>query len=78
MKQTPLQKLLDEIEGYRPIAGTDPFPYIIAELQSLLPYERECIEGAYNAGFDAGTLLSDARAADYDSAQDYFTQTFKQ
>ena len=71
MKDTPLLKLLDEIEGYRPIAGTDPFPYIIAKLQSLLTYERECLEGAFTEGEAVGLNHST------DTAHDYFTQTFK-
>ena len=51
--------------------------YSLKPLQSLLPYEQECFIGAFNSGVDTGTLLSDTRAADYDSALDYFNQTYK-
>lgn len=51
--------------------------YSLKPLQSLLPVEREVIEDAYKDGFDAGTLLSDARAADYDSAQHYFNSKYE-
>lgn len=87
MKDTPIQKAIAELENKKYIGvavGSQRHKTNlminehIAILQSLLPYERDCIEGAYDAGFNAGALLSDARAADYDSAQDYFTNTFKQ
>jgi len=66
-------KLINELATRRGELET----YSLKPLQSLLPYEQECFVGAFNSGFDTGAILSDTRVADYESALDYFNQTYK-
>ena len=59
MKQTPIARAIEKTELY--IGDATPHTKewgllraIKSELQSLLPYERECIEGAFTAGVIEG------------------------
>lgn len=83
MKQTPITKSIEQIriqaEDYRKRGNYEQDFMLIHKsealfdsiklLQSLLPYERECIEGAYKEG-EAGFHYCS------ETAQDYFTSTY--
>ena len=88
MKQTPITKSIEQIriqaEDYRKRGNYEQDFMLIHKsealfdsiklLQSLLPYERECIEGAYADG----AILSDFTREPTEEAQDYFTNTYNQ
>lgn len=82
MKQTPLSKAIAEIEAEMKIWESQiPSPVRGALLrsrqilQSLLPYERECIEGAYDAGI---ATTSGMQTSDFKCGTKYYSQTFNQ
>ncbi len=77
MKKTPLQQAIEQIrtqaEDYQKRGNNDKSAALLDSinlLQSLLPYEMECIEGAYNSGYYKG--------ADREEFKDdnYFTSTY--
>ena len=77
MKQTPIQQAIEQIriqaEDYRKRGNGDKSEALLDTinlLQSLLPYERECIEGAWKEGEAVG--LNHCA----ETAQDYFTSTY--
>lgn len=72
MKDTPIQKALKQIHDNEMLNLSDVKMLLI----DLLPYERECIEGAH---VDGTTHNHDCEVAGKPkmSAHDYFTQTFK-
>lgn len=78
MKKTPLQQAIEQIrtqaEDYQKRGNNDKSAALLDSinlLQSLLPYERECIEGAYKEG-EAGFHYCS------ETPQDYFTNTYTQ
>ena len=75
MKQTPIQTAIEEIaEGeYLPAAE---LKWVTKILQSLLPYERECIEQAVKDNIPSLNILTEQNLSDI--AKDYFTSTYKQ
>ena len=44
--------------------------------ESLLPYEREVIENSHQNGFYCGTDVATSNKPEFNSAQQYFNQTF--
>ena len=73
MKQTPIQKLIEWLDkDPKGMLHAYDKQIITEYAQSLLPYERECIEGAYNSGYYKG--------ADREEFKDdnYFTSTYTQ
>ncbi len=84
MKQTPIQQAIEQIEAEMKIwESQSPSPVRGALLrsrqilQSLLPYERECIEGAYKEGAE-DVEIKNNKLHYFISAQDYFTSTYTQ
>jgi len=81
MKQTPLQKMLEftqiQIDALKSVEQDADNATVVLRflkrqreiLQFLLPYERECIEGAYKEG-EAGFHYCS------ETPQDYFTSTY--
>lgn len=78
MTQTPLTKAIEHVESIPRTA--DGYINIKIDkltniLKTLLPYEREVIEGAYSDGVNDeafGRLLGSVA----DNSTDYFTKTF--
>ena len=82
MKQTPIQQAIEQIriqaEDYRKRGNGDKSEALLDTinlLQSLLPYERECIEGAYDAGI---ATTSGMQTSDFKCGTKYYSQTFNQ
>ena len=87
MKQTPITKSIEQIriqaEDYRKRGNYEQDFMLIHKsealfdsiklLQSLLPYERECIEGAYDAGI---ATTSGMQTSDFKCGTKYYSQTF--
>lgn len=70
MKQTPIQKLIEWLDkDPRGMLHAYDKQIITEYAQSLLPYERKCIEGAYKEG-EAGFHYC------AETAQDYFSSTY--
>jgi len=76
MKQTPIQQAIEQIriqaEDYRKRGNGDKSEALLDTinlLQSLLPYEMECIEGAYQEGGAGFHYCAE-------TAEDYFTSTY--
>ena len=51
--------------------------YSLKPLQSLLPYERECLVGAYKEGAE-DVEIKNNKLQYFLTAEDYFTSTYKQ
>ena len=70
MKQTPIQKLIEWLDkDPKGMLHAYDKQIITEYAQSLLPYERECIEGAYD---DSGGWR------DTRTAQNYFKNKYEQ
>jgi hypothetical protein len=77
MKQTPITKAIDIVLSMTEINESSlatptnkALSRVYMTLQSLLPYERECIEGAYNSGYYKGTDREEFKD------DNYFTNTY--
>lgn len=65
-------KLINELAARR----VELEMYSLKPLQSLLPYERECIEQAVKDNIPSLNILTEQNLSDI--AKDYFTSTYKQ
>ncbi len=73
MKQTPIQTAIEKVGALN--ISNDALFVVRECLKSLLPYERECIEGAYDAGI---ATTSGMQTSDFKCGTKYYSQTFNQ
>lgn len=84
-KQTPLEPLIEQLEEKTKDIGTSTMVHrrvkgvyvdAIIMAKSLLPYERECIEEAFDASKEVYSL--DSLLPVYPTASDYYNSNYSQ